>query len=1083
MFDSIVMGVNLLALNLALASVSICVVGLVITCLCRRCSLPLHYALLSASVLLVLLCPLPVLFGTCLNLGVIEITGSPEIGVDAPLQSASAEEAIRIATRSEDQHAHEAIDSSAVADQTRRVPEASNSNERASETDSNRSANAGRQSRESQQFAMHWRNGNIGLCLVVGWLSVSLFCLYRLAKGLSVVRGVHASINPTNDVKLIHAMQLACRALRPNHRLLVFESDYIQSPMTLGIFRPVIVVPNKIAELLSDEELVCILSHELAHIMRRDTVMAFCQQLALAIFWWNPLLRIAIMQSNRLRERICDDYIVSFFHSGRVLAEAIVKLAEWSTTADFRIPLAHTLFGYGEDLKVRISRLSVSCCPRVIRLDRYSGTFVAIVGALLGSSSFMPVVRAQVVVPSTPNSQVPNERSTAPRLENDDRLVLAKNAPLPEGAVLQLGKARFRHSHPVDVVAYSPDGRFLATGSFDKFIRLWDARTGVLVRTFADSDGRNTCGLAFAPEGQRLVSLSSEGRTAMWNYHTGERLWERSYQGTHGPVVFFPDSSKIAFAERDENIVVRDAATGEVEFEILKPDGQQSARAAQVAIAPDGAQLAFGSGTDINIVDLTDNNKISVIPQAHGQQILSLEYTPDSKHLLSCGTSRWQRLEIAGKKTVTSYHEIRSWSVSDRSLAQEYIADKPDVGEVRGRLSPDGGKLYTIGYGVIRIWNVQTGKQIESPIEYRNFRTYSRGGLVVSPDGGKLVACGPENELLIWDLQTGERLGEDEDTNAGSVGAIAYSPDGAVIAAAGSHGKLKLWDRASGRLLQSLELPTDSPGAGISFDAISISPDGQRIATTGATNYGVEGRGVLTIWDRGSGNIVSSKVADRPGQIVYHGWDGDVLVTALGFAASVFGGPSKAEPNLTFIGSDSVSRAPATEDLPTGVAGCYFDSDRETVRYVDFQTTLHTWDLKTNIVRKHRLKAERDRIRRAVFAEDGSVLVTNGLFDSKIYLWETQTGRETLSLTFDGTLGVNIALSPDKTLIAATPTEIVLTKNEIPRTVKVWDTKQRNQQADLKLPFAYASALAFSPDGTELVVGHQDGTITVWALD
>lgn len=1085
--DSITLSVNVLAINVALASIAMCATALVVACLCRSCSQPLRYALLVAPVLLMLLCPVPLLLGTSCELGVIDVSGILENSLAVEAALATSGQAIERTSPSDDQFVRMEIDSSIGSDESKRKPDAVTSVDAAVGPPPQAAMPLETQHAENQ-FLTHWRNGNVGAYLLLSWILISLCYGYRLIRGLFVVSRVRSTIKATSDPRLTQALQAALRNFNSVHRLSVFESDFIRSPMTLGFLQPVIVMPSHIADLLSDDELVCTLSHELAHIQRRDTIMAFLQQLATAMFWWNPLLRITNAEINRLRERICDDCAVSLYGSGHILAEAIVKLAEWSANGDSRVPLAHTLFGRNEELKVRISRLSSTRGPRVTRLNPHSATIAVVAGLLLSSTTFMPIVFAQKVAPSPQSNQVPASPTTATSDDTEKLPASSENKAstdsLPERAVLRLGKARFRHSQAIDTVMYSPDGRYLATGTFDKFIRLWDAQSGELIRMFSHSDGRSICSLAFSPDGRQLASISMEGHVNVWNHHTGDSLWEDMYGGTIGSIAFFPDSSKIAFTGRNGIVSVRDAATGGVVFEVLHPDDSQRGNTIQLAIAPNGTQLAFGSETNIYIVDTTSPDKISTLTRAHGREIYSLEYTPDSKQLFSCGSSAREIVETNGKRGVRSYQELRLWDVIDLSLAQSYGTNPPDAGEVRGRISPDGTKLYTSGYGVIRTWNTQTGNQIANPIEYRSSNTYSRGGLAVSPDGRRLVTGGPEHQLLVWDLQTNERLFNDDEVNAGTVGAISYSPDGQSIAVAGMHGRLNLWDRATGKLLHALQLPAGSPGANRSFDSVDFSPEGKQIATTGATSLDSEAKGALTIWDAESGRVLSSKFADMTGSIVSHDWRSNALVVATAVPPSIFGSRQKTEPNLTFIGSDSVPHKPEKAGLPVGIAGCQIGPNAETIRYVDRQTTptFYSWNVKSNTVTKQLLKAERNGIWRAVFSRDGSTLITNGMFDSSVFVWEPETGRETRSLKFEGASGLVIALSTDGALIAATPHEPMLSKKLIPRTIIVWDKRSGNVKAELQLPASYVASLAFSPGGEELVSGHNDGTVTVWNL-
>jgi roadblock/LC7 domain-containing protein len=147
------------------------------------------------------------------------------------------------------------------------------------------------------------------------------------------------------------------------------------------------------------------------------------------------------------------------------------------------------------------------------------------------------------------------------------------------------------HAFPVQAVAFSPDGKLLATASDDKTARLWDTATGHAVRTLTGHAGAVQA-VAFSPDGRLLATASWEKKARLWDAATGHAI--RTLTG-HGyflsAVAFSPDGKLLATASRDKTARLWDAATGHA---IRTLTGHAGAVGA-VAFSPDGKLLATAS--------------------------------------------------------------------------------------------------------------------------------------------------------------------------------------------------------------------------------------------------------------------------------------------------------------------------------------------------------------------------------------------------------------------------------------------------------------------------------------------------------
>ncbi|CAG8909902.1 unnamed protein product [Penicillium egyptiacum] len=119
------------------------------------------------------------------------------------------------------------------------------------------------------------------------------------------------------------------------------------------------------------------------------------------------------------------------------------------------------------------------------------------------------------------------------------------------------------HSDSVSSVAFSPDGRLLASGSRDRTMRLWDTATGSLQQTLKHSDW--VLSMAFSPDGRRLAASSCDG-TVLWDTATGGlQQTLKSHSDSVSSVAFSPDGRLLASGARDRAVRLWDTATGDLQ--------------------------------------------------------------------------------------------------------------------------------------------------------------------------------------------------------------------------------------------------------------------------------------------------------------------------------------------------------------------------------------------------------------------------------------------------------------------------------------------------------------------------------------
>ncbi|OOF90635.1 hypothetical protein ASPCADRAFT_519059 [Aspergillus carbonarius ITEM 5010] len=244
------------------------------------------------------------------------------------------------------------------------------------------------------------------------------------------------------------------------------------------------------------------------------------------------------------------------------------------------------------------------------------------------------------------------------------------------------------HSMSVLSVAFSPDGRTLATGSHDGTIKLWDTATGVEQRTLT-GHASIVPSVAFSPDGCTLASGSDFGTVKLWNTATG--VEQRTLTG-HSDIVwsvaFSPDGRTLASGSHDGTIKLWDTATG-VEQRTLTG---HSHWVLSVAFSPDGRTLASGSAdSTIKLWDTATGVKQRTLT-GHSSIVPSVAFSPDGCTLASGAydstVKLWNTATGVEQRTLTGH------SRSVMSVA----------------FSPDGCTLMSCSdVGTIKLWNTATG--------------------------------------------------------------------------------------------------------------------------------------------------------------------------------------------------------------------------------------------------------------------------------------------------------------------------------------------------------------------------------------
>ncbi|WNE97352.1 hypothetical protein PS467_19460 [Streptomyces luomodiensis] len=401
----------------------------------------------------------------------------------------------------------------------------------------------------------------------------------------------------------------------------------------------------------------------------------------------------------------------------------------------------------------------------------------------------------------------------AHRMRPDDegtnsRLISMVNAPL---ATPLLG-----HTGAVYLTSFSPNGRTLATASYDRTVRLWNVSDPTRPERLGKPLTGHTSWVSsavFSPDGRTLASAGDDGTIRRWDVRDpghprplGEPL--SGHDGTIYLVAFSPDGRTLAAATEDHVVRLWNMSDPDRPTALGALTGHTAA-VRSVAFSPDGRTLAAGGDDGAirlwNMADPRHPKRIDTVLTGHSDLVHSVAFSPDGRTLASGSAD----------------NTVRLWNLTDPRHAEPL--GSPLTGHTGPiwsvAFSPDGTMLAAASQdSTASLWNVSDPaypSQVGEPLAGSSGEMYALG---FSPDGRTLATGTGDNMVRLWSLPTSDMVGR--------IG--VFRPDGRVLATAGRDEKLRLWNVENPNRPVSLGKPF-RPGKG-SVRELTFSPDGRTLA-------------------------------------------------------------------------------------------------------------------------------------------------------------------------------------------------------------------------------------------------------------